>query len=187
MHSSRIGFVWLAFAAGVLATGCGPGDYYRSPPIGGVRFFANAGLTGGVGETLRVQVSAHNRGRRLRQIDAGGCGDALLVRVTSPVKSGAAWDSKVWREAEISALNARRDTTPKGRPIIYGACAPVAITRELAPHDSGAIAAVTIPVRAVLGDSLPPGRYRIETRLFGNGWKAGQLTAGEVELRLPPT
>ena len=53
--------------------------------------------------------------------------------------------------------------------------------------DSATIAAFAVPVRAVLGDSLSPGRYGIITQVRGNAWKAGDLTAGEVELRSPPT
>jgi hypothetical protein len=54
------------------------------------------------------------------------------------------------------------------------------------PPGHSAAAAVKVPVRDVLGDSLPPGQYRVEARLTGNAWKAGWLPAGEVPLRLPP-
>jgi len=46
---------------------------------------------------------------------------------------------------------------------------------------------LAVPVRAVLGDSLSPGRYGIITQVRGNARKAGDLTASEVELRSPPT
>ena len=43
-----------------------------------------------------------------------------------------------------------------------------------------------IPYRAP-GDSLSPARYSIISQVRGNARKVGDLTAGEVELRSPPT
>ena len=175
-------------AAIVLALGCGSGRHNRSlAPVSGVRFVATAELTGAAGDTLRVLVSAHNRSSRSRRIDAGGgCGDALVARASTVRTRAPAWNSGAWRQAQAARLAERRDTTPDGRPLVYR-CAPVAYLVELPPGGSSPIAALSVPVRAVLGVSLRGERYRIEARLGGNGWQAGYLTAGEVELRPPPT
>ena len=172
----------------VLALGCGVGRHDRPlAPISGVRFVATAELTGLTGDTLRVLVSAQNHSSEPRRIDAGGgCGDGLVLRASGAGTRAPTWDSGAWRQAQATRLAARRDTTPDGRPLVYG-CLPFAILVELPPRGSGPIAALAIPVRAVLGDSLRAGRYRIEARLGGNGWQAGYLGAGDVELRQPPT
>jgi hypothetical protein len=99
----------------------------------------------------------------------------------------ATWDSWAWREAEIARLNARRDTTADGHPILYGACTLEQRVQYLAPGDSADVAEFSVPLRAVLGDSLSAGRYRIQARAGGNAWKAGYFSAGEVELHPPPT
>lgn len=186
MPSYQIRFRWLGLAC-CLAVGCTRGDHYRPRPIGGVRFFAMTKLNRGAADTLWVSVSAHNRGRRPREIESGGCVDALVVRAVSSDPRPVTWDSHAWRQAEVAQRNARRDTIVGGRPVLSEVCLPTLSVRLLAPRDSGHIAALAVPVRAVLGDSLPPGRYRIQTRLGGNGWEAGYLVAGEVELRAPPT
>ena len=172
----------------VLTLACGTSRHDRPlAPISGVRFVATAELTGLAGDTLRVLLSAHNRSTRPRRIDAGGgCGDALVLRAWAPGARAPAWDSGVWRQEQAARLAARRDTTSDGRPVVY-ACAPVAFLVELPPGGSGPVTALAIPVRAVLGDSLRAGRYRIDARLGGNGWQAGYIAAGDVELRPPPT
>ncbi len=170
--------------AGLVALGCGRREYHRPEPVDGVRFFAASSLDPRSDGTLLVRVSAHNRSRRPRRIDAGGsCADGVVVRAIPIGSSTATWDSGAWRRAQAARLAARRDTTPDGRPIQYGTCLLDQLVIELAPGDSAHVASLAVPVREVLGDSLPPGRYRIRARLTGNGWQAGELGAGEVELR----
>jgi hypothetical protein len=41
-------------------------------------------------------------------------------------------------------------------------------------------------VRAILGDSLPPGRYQIRASFSLNERSIKDIPAGEVELRVPP-
>jgi hypothetical protein len=60
---------------------------------------------------------------------------------------------------------------------------PDLIIHTLAPGDSMHLASTTIAVHAILGDSLPPGRYRIGARFWSTA--GSWLTAGEVELRPP--
>ena len=123
----------------------------------------------------------------MREITLGGCPDWVLVRAISAQPQLKTWSSVAWRKDSLARLLARRDTTPDGHPILYGVCTLALPVRMLAPGDSAALAAIALPVRTVLGDSLPPGRYRIEAQLVGNGSKAGFLRAGEVELRQPGT
>ena len=175
------------FCAALLALGCGRHDYYRPPPISSVRFYARVESSRGMEDTLRVRVSAQNRGQQIREINVGGCGHPIVIRAVSATTRRVAWDSWAWREAEITRLNARRDTTRDGHPILHGACTLEQSVQYLAPGDSADIATFAVPLRAVLGDSLSPGRYGIITRVRGNAWRAGDLSAGEVELRSPPT
>ena len=181
---NRIQFGSTVFGAVmVLAVGCGRHDYYRPPPISGVRFYARVESNRASDDTIRVSVSAYNRSRQTREINVGGCGHPIVIRAVATGTRRVAWDSWAWREAEIARLNARRDTTHDGHPILYGACTLEQRVQYLAPGDSANIAAFAVLVRAVLGDSLSPGRYGIVTQVRGNAWKAGNLTAGEVELR----
>jgi hypothetical protein len=65
-----------------------------------------------------------------------------------------------------------------------------ALNRRLdryAGTDPATISAYAVPVRPMLGVSLSRGRYSIITRVRGNARKAGDLTAGEAELRSLPT
>lgn len=173
--------------AACAASACKRVTYYRPPPISGVRFFASSKLSGERSDTLFVSVSGRNGNRQMREITLGGCPDWVLVRAIAAKPYLKSWSSAAWRKDSLARLLVRRDTTPDGRPIIYGACSLVLPVRMMAPGDSGGLAAIALSVRSVLGDSLPPGRYRIEAQLVGNGAKAGFLRAGEVELRLPGT
>ena len=93
----------------------------------------------------------------------------LLRKYRQPVarpRAAPVWDSALWRRA----------TDPPNQ-----VCLPVGVLTVLAPGDSGAVAGVAFPVRAVLGDSLPAARYRLTAQFHG------ELEAGTVELRAPPT
>jgi len=164
---------------------CKRGSYYRTPPISGVRFFASSKLSGDRSDTLLVSISGRNSSREMREIEIGGCPDRVVVRVSSATRAVKTWSSVAWRRDSLARLRARGDTAPDGHRMIYGLCVASLPVKLLAPGDSGLVAAVALPVRAVLGDSLVPGRYRIEARLLAYAEKPGFLRAGEVDLRIP--
>jgi len=135
----------------------------------GLRFFAAARLTGGT-DSLLVSISARNDAGAQRVLTSGICGDAFVLRVyREPVprrRPDPVWDSALWRRA----------TDPPNR-----VCLPVGVLKSLAPGDSTAVAGLALPVRAVLGDSLPAARYRLRAEYYE------KLDAGILELRTPPT
>jgi len=162
----------IAVALTFETAGCSRGikDHDAAFPTTGVRFFAAARLTGSA-DSLLVIVTARNDAGTQRALESGMCGNPLVLRVyrgPRPRRGSSApvWDSELWHRA-MDPPNS--------------ICLPVAAVTVLAPGDSSAVAGAAFPVRAVLGDSLPIGLYRV-TAVFH-----GELDAGTVELRAPPT
>ena len=58
----------------------------------------------------------------------------------------------------------------------------------LAPGDSFTAGEFlrSVGVRAVLGDSLPAGRYRVTAAVGVSGHSSGEIPAGTIDLRPPP-
>ena len=162
----------LALGLALVTASCGRRAQNRPATFStdGLHFFAAARLTGGA-DSLLVSVTARNDAGAERALQSGVCGDALVLRVyREPAvrrrHPAPVWDSAIWRRA----------TDPPNR-----VCLPVAVLQVLAPGDSTAVAGLALPVRVVLGDSLPAARYRLTAQLHGE-WEAGT-----VELRAPPT
>lgn len=170
-------------------SGCGRrAEPYMGQPIDGLRFGARAEAAGSTRDTLVVRIWARNAGRRERSLMwSARFGDGLVVRITP--SGGASSRHAVWDSGERASAayreKTRGDTTPDGRqmPIL---AYDIMVRRVLAPGDSADVVSLSVPVRAVLGDSLPAGRYRLTARGAGNVWEAGELRAGEVELRVQP-
>ena len=139
-------------------------------PIDGVRFVAEARLLAPDDSLLEVRVRALNTGGAIRTVEFGNC--SMNVGV-SPVgmTSARKWEYVVW-------ASSRRPPIP---------CLQYQATRDLAPGGSVSPADFIrrIPIHAILGDSLPPGRYRITARVTANGRPSDNLESGEVELRQP--
>lgn len=137
------------------------------PPIDGVRFVARAKLVPG-DSLLEVRVRAVNTGRAIRTLEFGNC--SMNVGVSSVGLTPARkWEYVVWAKS-------RR-------------CLEYQATRDLAPGDSVSPSDYTrrVPIRAILGDSLPPGRYRITARVNANGRSSEHIEVGEFELGSPGT
>ena len=142
---------------------------HESPrlPIDNVRFVARAKLLTADDSLLEVRVSAVNTGRAIRTLEFGSCSmnvGVSTVGITPPRK----WEYVVW-------ASSRRPRIP---------CLPYQATRDLAPGDSVSPSDFLrrVPIRAILGDSLPPGRYRITARVTANGRPSGNLESGVVEI-----
>jgi hypothetical protein len=170
MHRAAARFRLLGIGIALATAGCGR-PAHNAPATftsDGLRFFAAARVNREA-DSLLISVTARNDAATQRVIQGGMCGDPLVLRVyREPVPRrhpSPAWDSGLWR----------RETDPPNR-----VCLPVAILQVLAPGDSTAVAALTVPVRAVLGDSLPATRYRVRAEYHGT------LDAGIVELHPPP-
>ncbi|HEX6049451.1 MAG TPA: hypothetical protein VFZ21_09280 [Gemmatimonadaceae bacterium] len=162
----------------ITATGCARQRRNHEPfPIDGLRFFATAQLTGSAADSLLVQVTARNDGTAPRTLSSGICGDPLVIRTYHGADSRGrqatpAWDSELWRRA----------TAPPNE-----VCVAMAVLQMVSPGDSAHVGALALPLRVMLGDSLPAGRYRVTARLNSSGGRAGEIEGGAVEFRVPPT
>ena len=137
----------------------------RRLPIDGVRFVGHAKITHA--DSLDVRVRAVNTGRAIRTLEFSDC--SMNVGVSSVgLPTTRKWEYVAW-------ASSRR---PRIRCLDYSGL------RDLAPGDSVSPADYRrrLPIRAILGDSLPPGRYRITARVAANG-QFSSLVIGDVELR----
>lgn len=141
------------------------------PPIDGVRFVARATLLAPGDSLLEVRVRAVNTGQAIRTLEFGSCSMNLGV-VSVGRTPERKWEYLVWANSRRPALS----------------CEPYPATRDLAPGTSVSPSDYIrrVPIPAILGDSLPPGRYRVIARVFANGRSSVQLESGEVELQLSP-
>jgi hypothetical protein len=94
------------------------------------------------------------------------------------IGNGKKWDSDVWRP-----VKQRETYDTSGRPMIY-ACSMQAF--GLPPGKSKTFV-LLVPVKDVLGDSLPEGRYQVSASVRVSGTQVRGLSAGEVKLSSPPT
>ena len=199
--------LWRVCAIGgvvIALVGCHRREMWRNPAfeVSGVRLYTDVSLGGAAHDTLRVGVWGWNTTRQVKMLTiGGGCsqwGDALHVVVAQGARR---WDSDAWRaqrrlaaEAKRQADSARRaaaappdtggrrHTTP--RLVLGEVCTAHAIMAQIAPGDSGGIISVDLPVAAIIGDSLPPGLYRVRASYQGKeGRVARGVPKGEVVLR----
>jgi hypothetical protein len=135
----------------------------------GVRFVAHARLLTPGDSLLEVRVRAVNTGGAIRTLEFGNC--AMNVGLSSVGSPARKWEYVVWASSRRPRLE----------------CLDYQAIRDLAPGDSVSPADFRrhLPIRAILGDSLPPGRYRITARVTANGRSSEHLVVGEVELRPP--
>ena len=167
----------LAFLFALPAAGCHRANYtpdYLSTD--GFRYRAASAVVGAAFDTLRVAVVLVNDSRQPRLILISTC--APVNRVGFTVRANARkWDSDVWQPPIKQATS-----DAAGHPIIF-VCDPMGM--GLAP---GALRTFvrTVPVRQVLGDSLPNGRYRVTARIRINSELVRGLEAGDVDLSSPP-
>jgi hypothetical protein len=141
------------------------------PPIDGVRFMARAALVTPGDTLLEVRVRAVNTGQAIRTLEFGNCSMNLGVASVGQTPERK-WEYLGWSDAR--------------RP--GHSCEPYLATRDLAPGASVSPSDYIrrVPIRAILGDSLPPGRYRVTARVTANGRPSLQLESGDVELGLSP-
>jgi hypothetical protein len=179
----------LGVALGLAVAGCHRREY--EPPMAsvrGMRFYGSSSFRNGNTDSLLVEVSSENRSGERRTLMSGSCGrryESLIVRIISVARPKSQWSTTAWQNAERARRAANRVVLPNG-VVLDEVCAGVGIDIDVAPGDGiKPVAAVIVPVRDILGDSLPPGRYRIEALVTGSASKAGYIRAGEVDLRGP--
>ena len=180
---------FLGVVLGLVVAACHRREY--EPPmtsVRGMRFFGNSSFRNGNTDSLLVEVSAENRSGERRMLMSGSCGrryEGLVVRVISVTRPKSQWSTTAWQDAERARRAANRVAAPNG-VVLDEVCAGVGIGIDVAPGAGiKPVAAVVVPVRDILGDSLPGGRYRIEALVTGSASKAGYIRAGEVDLHAP--
>lgn len=147
-----------------------------------VRSTARSALVGLNRDTLRVDVTVLNTAKTPRALQTWVCGgNPLVIKIQ---RDGRIWDSGNWYEERMRPPVVR-DSTGKVIPFIF-VCSAMMV-RELPPGRSVLAYSSSTPVREVLGDSLPPGRYQIRAFFSLNRRSVKGISAGEVELRAPPT
>src|SRR3954470_8640763 len=141
------------------------------------RYQAGSAVVGRVSDTLRVAVVVLNQSRDARLVPvSSAC--APLNRINAKVTgNGKAWNSDMWRPAKQQETQ-----DASGRPIIQ-ACPMQAF--RLLPGKSTTFV-LPVPVKDVLGDSLPEGRYHVTASVRVSGTQVRGLNAGEVKLSSPP-
>lgn len=146
------------------------------PPIedrGGLRLSARSSVTGRGSRELRGRVVVVNPGSRSIGISYGGCTPGLNLYRDSLRKG-----SPVWRSDQRHPY-----VDPPGRLSGY-ACTLVLHGHVIPPRDS-MVFSVSYPLREVIADSLPAGRYHVVALLglgTGSSAKGYSLDAGAVYL-----
>ena len=145
--------------------------YYQPPPVDGLKFFAVSYLKGAANDSVFVRVSVRNDASAARRIEGGICGDQVTVRLYRGMSGKSpAWDSSAWRRA----------TDPPNT-----VCLAVAVMYSLRAGQAIDIGIITLPTRAILGDTLAAGVYRVGAFANNSTAQAGETKAGVVELRAP--
>ena len=179
-HCSRF-LVWTV--ASISTFGC-----HHGPPVPeaqrdeDIRSTARSALVGLNLDTLRVDVTVLNTAKTPRGLVLSSCyGNTLAIKVQ---RDGRIWESAAWERARMQPPVVR-NSTGKAIPEVF-ICSGIAL-RELLPGRPVLAHSSSTPVRDILGDSLPPGRYQIRASFSLNERSIKGIPAGEVELRVPPT
>jgi hypothetical protein len=148
------------------------GDAQLSYGLGALRYRGDTRLVDG-GRMLDVEVVAVNRGKRPTHVEYGAC--AVRLRV---YRSKSRTEAPVWDSSERP--------NPDPRTGVETACPLYSAATTLAPGDSLTPRefAESIPVDAILGDSLPPGRYYFSASARINHHFARDVGAGEADLHV---
>jgi hypothetical protein len=172
-HWSTLTLTSAALLAGCHHTATTP-EFLRTE---GFRYQAASGVVGRASDTLRVAVVVVNQSRDTRLVPVSSiC--APFNRVRAKVTgNGKEWDSDAWRPVKQPETH-----DASGRPIFF-ACTMQVI--GLAPGKSTTFV-LLVPVKDVLGDSLPEGRYQVSANVRVSGRQVRGLSAGEVKLSSPP-
>ena len=147
-----------------------------------IRSVARSALVGLNLDTLRVDVTVLNTAKTPRAFVIRPCfWNPLVLKVQ---RDGRIWESTAWERERMKAPEVR-DSTGKVIPQVF-TCSGI-MMRQLLPRRSVLAYSSSTAVRNILGDSLPPGRYHIRASFWLNERGIKTISAGEVELRLPPT
>jgi hypothetical protein len=141
----------------------------------GYRYSVGAAVIGPQQDILRVAVVVVNESKQRRLLPLSHCPvweNPVQARVTA---GGRHWNSEVYEKKQHVVP---RDST--GKPMME-ACVASLLVMTFPP---GALqtSVLKVPVREILGDSLPSGHYTVTARLNGHGGDGRKLDAGDVFL-----
>jgi hypothetical protein len=147
-----------------------------------VRSAARSAIVGVNRDTLRVDVTVLNTATTPRALGTWACGgNPLAIKVQ---RGSKIWESAAW-ERERPQPPVVRDSTGRVIEMVF-VCSAMSV-RQLRPGRSVLAYSSSTPMRDILGDSLPPGRYQIRAFFSLDRRSITGIPAGEVELRAPPT
>ena len=123
---------------------------------------------GSARDTVHTRIAVRNTNAQGVRLEYGACALDLLA-FRAPTRSGTpAWTSSAQR-------------APNGQPFacpLYLAMGVLRPGQEVSPGELN----TRVPARALLGDSLPAGRYYFRARVRFN-WRTTLVDAGEADLR----
>ena len=147
-----------------------------------IRAIARSAVIGLNLDTLRVDVTVFNTAKAQRYFVTSPCyGNALAIKVQ---RDRRIWESAAW-ERERMQPPVVSDSSGKVIQVAFICSAVVAV--KLLPGRPVLAHSRSTSVRDILGDSLAPGRYQIRASFSLNERSIKDISAGEVELRVPPT
>jgi hypothetical protein len=141
----------------------------------GLRVRAEAHLVGPSRDTISIWVTSVNTTAQTRSLSFSACGDVTARVMSTKVRNGR--PLHIW---DYAATLQRPRMVPG--EISFG-CSLIMST-ALKARDSVTLVSLSFPVSKVLGDSLPPGRYRVVAYPRVQSAERG-FPAGELDLRLP--
>lgn len=153
------------------------GCHYRPSPADletpGLRVRAETHLVGKARDTLQVWMTGENISREPRSFGYSTCPNATTRISSTHFTNGKpthVWDYATMMHPEL----AKEDQI---------AMCSGGLSTALMPGQSATFTVLSVPVAKILGDSLPPGRYRVTA--FPVIYFLTGLCAGEVDLRVP--
>jgi hypothetical protein len=147
------------------------GDAELSYGLGSLHHRAEARLADD-GRMIDVEVVVVNDGRRPVHVEYGACAVRLRVYRTADRSGDPVWDSS--RRPNPDPRTGERTACP-----LHSAATTLAPGDSLAPREF----TVSLPVAAILGDSLAGGKYHLAASVRINHHHLGDASAGERELR----
>jgi hypothetical protein len=172
LRSTLVACAGLVSIAGCHSTHRG----YEALSTAGFRYSAGAAVVGSQRDTLRVAVVVVNESNQQRVVALSHCrlqGDPVKALVA---EGGRSWNSEI---DEVKPLPVLHDSM--GQPMMEACTADLLVMTF--PPGARSMSVLKVPIRQILGDSLPSGRYRVTARLTSNGGDGRKLDAGEVVLR----
>lgn len=174
---------WFAITLFVVAIACLGCHHMRYVPISmstsGFRFRVGSAVVGPTVDTLRVAVVVVNESGDQRELAIPTCPPVLNQVQATVTANGRRWDSESYDKRRWSSF-----FDSAGNEIPH-ACLASLLVMTFPPGASHTYV-LKVPVREVLGDSLPAGRYRVKARLFINGDIIRGLQGDVVKLSAPP-